>query len=64
MSGSPLAAWALNERTVNETVNLAKAIGCSKTNSIKQCLTKINISDAWNFVDKIVLLSLCFIYFF
>uniref|UniRef100_A0A915MCT9 Carboxylic ester hydrolase n=1 Tax=Meloidogyne javanica TaxID=6303 RepID=A0A915MCT9_MELJA len=26
MSGSPLAAWALNERTVNETVNLAKAI--------------------------------------
>uniref|UniRef100_A0A914NEQ2 Carboxylic ester hydrolase n=1 Tax=Meloidogyne incognita TaxID=6306 RepID=A0A914NEQ2_MELIC len=64
MSGSPLAAWALNERTVNETINLARAIGCSKTNSIKQCLTKINISDAWNFVDKIVLLSLYYFIFF
>ncbi|KAF7634346.1 hypothetical protein Mgra_00006313 [Meloidogyne graminicola] len=52
MSGSPLSAWALNERTINETFNLANKLNCLNKNLIKNCLTNKSISDIWNAVDN------------
>ncbi|KAF7631043.1 hypothetical protein Mgra_00008694 [Meloidogyne graminicola] len=40
MSGSPLSAWALNERTINETFNLANKLNCLNKNLIKKLFNK------------------------
>ena len=54
MSGSPFSAWALNERTVNETFNLAKELNCPQEGSIPRCLGQKSVTEIWSAVGRIV----------
>ncbi|KAL3103461.1 hypothetical protein niasHT_025328 [Heterodera trifolii] len=55
LSGSPLSAWALNGRVINETDQLAAAIGCAENGreGIKECLKRKTVDELFEGVEKV-----------